>query len=396
MPANEEEIEECAEEGIEIFTLTAPTRIIGENGRVKAIECIKMELGEPDASGRRRPVPVAGSEFTMEVDAVIPAIGQESDWACLTPECTCTLSDWGTVRVDPLTLQTDDADIFAGGDAVTGPRTVIEAIAAGKQAAISIDRLIQGRDLKEGREKEWLAVQDVATEGYDLIPREHMPRLDPQERLRDFSEVQLGFTEAQVLAEAARCMDCAVCSECYQCVTACPANAVVHEQQPVERVLDVGSVILAPGFKAFDPTVYDTYGYGKYPNVITSMEFERILSASGPFEGHLARPSDRTEPKKIAWLQCIGSRDIHHGAHGYCSGVCCMYAIKEAVIAKEHAKEPVDTAIFFMDMRTYGKDFERYYDRARDEIGVRFVRSRIHSVEPAPHGSTDLGPGLCG
>ena len=138
------------------------------------------------ASGRRRPVPIPGSEYMIEVDAVIPAIGQESDWACLTPECACTLSDWGTVRVDPLTLQTDDADIFAGGDAVTGPRTVIEAIAAGKQAAISIDRLIQGRDLKEGREKEWLAVQDLRTEGYDRIPREHMPRLDPQERLQRF------------------------------------------------------------------------------------------------------------------------------------------------------------------------------------------------------------------
>ncbi len=120
------------------------------------------------------------------------------------------------------------------------------------------------------------------------------------------------------------------------------------------------------------------------------MEFERILSASGPFEGHLVRPSDKTAPKKIAWLQCVGSRDIHHGAHGYCSGVCCMYAIKEAIIAKEHAKEGLDTAIFFMDMRTYGKDFERYYNRAKDDIGVRFIRSRIHSVEPAGSGSDDL------
>jgi heterodisulfide reductase subunit A2 len=178
--------------------------------------------------------------------------------------------------------------------------------------------------------------------------------------------------------------------KCRACEKFCPAGAVDFDQQPREHRFEVGSVILAPGFKAFDPKVYDTYGYGKYPNVITSMEFERILSATGPFEGHLVRPSDKAEPKAIAWLQCIGSRDIHHGAHGYCSGVCCMYAIKEAIIAKEHAKESLDTAIFFMDMRTYGKDFERYYDRARDEIGVRFVRSRIHSVEPAGPGSDDL------
>ncbi|NTW37967.1 MAG: FAD-dependent oxidoreductase, partial [Syntrophobacteraceae bacterium] len=170
MPANAEEIEECREEGIEIMTLTNPVRVIGENGRVKAIECVRMELGEPDASGRRRPVTVPGSEFRIEVDAVVPAIGQESDWACLTEECTCTLSDWGTMRVDPLTFQSDDVDIFAGGDAVTGPATVIEAIAAGKQAAISIDRFIQGNDLREGREKTWTAVEHVSTEGYDRIP----------------------------------------------------------------------------------------------------------------------------------------------------------------------------------------------------------------------------------
>jgi NADPH-dependent glutamate synthase beta subunit-like oxidoreductase len=127
MPASEEEIEECREEGIEIHFLTNPTRIISENGRVKAIECVKMRLGEPDESGRRRPEPIAGSEFLIEVDSVIPAIGQESDWACLTEECVCTLSDWNTMQVDPLTLQSNDPDIFAGGDAVHGPRTVIGA-----------------------------------------------------------------------------------------------------------------------------------------------------------------------------------------------------------------------------------------------------------------------------
>ena len=116
--------------------------------------------------------------------------------------------------------------------------------------------------------------------------------------------------------------------------------------------------------------------------MVTALEFERILSASGPFGGHLVRPSDHSEPKKIAWLQCVGSRDVKY--HSYCSSVCCMYAIKEAVIAKEHAPYALDTAIFFMDMRTFGKDFELYYNRARDEQGVRFIRSRIHSIDPLP------------
>lgn len=178
--------------------------------------------------------------------------------------------------------------------------------------------------------------------------------------------------------------------KCKACEKFCPAGAIDFSQKPKMHQLEAGSVILAPGFKAFEPHVYDTYGYGKYPNVITSMEFERILSASGPFEGHLERPSDRRPCRRIAWLQCVGSRDMHQGAHHYCSGVCCTYAIKEAVIAKEHAKEDLETTIFYMDMRTYGKDFDRYYDRAREQMGVRFVRSRVHSIEPAAPDSGDL------
>jgi heterodisulfide reductase subunit A-like polyferredoxin len=382
MPANEEEIEECREEGIELHTLTNPVHIISENGRVKAIECVKMALGEPDESGRRRPVPIEGSEFTIEIDALIPAIGQESDWACLGSECACTLTDWNTMRVDPLTLQTDDPDLFSGGDAVTGPGTVIEAIEAGKQAAVSIDRFIRGEDLRKGRQKEWQAVEDLPAKSYDRIPRERMPRLNPEKRLNTFAEVQLGFSEEQTAAEARRCLSCGICSECYQCVEVCLAGAVEHDMAPKETTLEVGSIVLAPGFTPFDPSQYETYTYANHPNVVTSMEFERILSASGPYAGHLVRPSDHKEPKRIAWLQCVGSRDINRCDHAYCSAVCCMYAIKEAVIAKEHSDEELDTAVFFMDMRTYGKDFEKYYTRAREESGVRFVRSRIHSIAP--------------
>ena len=384
MPANEEEILECREEGIEIMTLTNPIRIIGEKGRVRAVECVRMQLGEPDASGRRRPVAIPGSEFVMEVDALVPAIGQESDWACLTDDCACKLTDWGTMKVHPLTCQTHDSDIFAGGDAVTGPKTVIEAIAAGKQAAISIGRYIRGEDIEAGREREWEAVQEVATEGYDRIPRARMPVMSPEIRTGNFEEVQLGLTEEQVRAEANRCLSCGVCSECYQCVEACLAKAIDHDELPKELELNVGAIIAAPGFRAFDPSKLDTYGYGNFPNVVTSMEFERFLSPSGPTQGHLVRPSDHQEPKKIAWIQCVGSRDRQHEAHTYCSGVCCMYAIKEAMVAKEHCPDGLDTAIFYMDMRTYGKDFEKYYNRAKDKYGVRFIRSRVHTVDPIP------------
>ena len=153
--------------------------------------------------------------------------------------------------------------------------------------------------------------------------------------------------------------------------------------------LNVGSIILAPGYQPFDPSKFDSYGYAKHPNVITAMEMERILSASGPTAGHLVRLSDHKEPKKIAWFQCVGSRDMNKCDHSYCSSVCCMYAIKEAVIAKEHAGSDLDCAIFYMDMRTHGKDFERFYNTAKDKHGVRFIRSRVHTIDPVV-GTDDL------
>jgi heterodisulfide reductase subunit A-like polyferredoxin len=123
------------------------------------------------------------------------------------------------------------------------------------------------------------------------------------------------------------------------------------------------------------------YHYGKNPNVLTSLEFERLLSASGPTMGHLVRPSDDREPRNVAWLQCIGSRDQNRCGNGYCSSVCCMYAIKDAMIAKEHAGGKLDCAIFNMDIRTFGKDYEKYYTRAREQAGVRFIQARIHTID---------------
>jgi len=148
--------------------------------------------------------------------------------------------------------------------------------------------------------------------------------------------------------------------------------------------------VLAPGFSPFDPSKFDNYQYANLPNVMTSLEFERILSASGPTMGHVTRQSkDKGEPKKIAWFQCVGSRDMNKCDHAYCSSVCCMYAIKEAVIAKEHIGDDLDCAVFYMDIRTPGKDFERFYDNAREKHGIRFIRSRVHSVDPV-QGTDDL------
>lgn len=392
MLAEPEEIEEAEAEGVKIHFLGAPLKVVHEAGRVKGLECIRTRLTEPDSTGRRKPIPIEGSEFFLEADHIVPAIGQEPDLEFMGDGPKLDVSKWNLLVVNPETLQTSVPWIFAGGDVVTGPATVIEAVAAGKRAAKYISRFLQGEELP----KEWVEEPAMGENWTEIPPdverRERMrvPVLPAQERVRSFQEVRLQVEEEVARAEASRCLDCGACCECYQCVAACQAGAVAHDMAEERRTLEVGAVILAPGFETVDARKLRTYGYGRIKNVVTSKEFERILSASGPFQGHMVRLSDHQEPKRIAWIQCAGSRNVNEGDHPYCSSVCCMYAIKQAVIAREHAGGDLDATIFFMDMRTFGKDFERYYDRAREEMGVRFVRSRIHSVVEDPASRSPL------
>lgn len=226
MPAHREEIEECLEEGIEIRTLIQPLRFNGEQGRVTSIDAIKMRLTERSQDGRPQPEPIPGTEFTIKVDAVILALGQEADWGCLTPECACTLTSRKTLEVDPLTLQSKDPDIFAGGDAVRGPQTVIQAIADGRQAAQSIDRFLEGQDLTLDRDVLLTAITHSPVGDIDPQPRIPLVRQKPQDRLAHFNEVQEGLTEAMVLQEARRCLSCGSC-----CIQSCPFEAITFDPQ---------------------------------------------------------------------------------------------------------------------------------------------------------------------
>ncbi len=204
--------------------------------------------------------------------------------------------------------------------------------------------------------------------------------------LDDRRAADIEYPQAVPLAFA---IDPDVCVGCGLCENMCLAKAITYDDSRRETDIRVGSVILSSGSEGYDPSGLDFYGYNKYANVVTSEEFERILSASGPYFGHLMRPLDREEPKKIAWLQCVGSRDTNRCGNGYCSSVCCMYAIKEAMIAKEHAEGDLDCVIFNMDIRTFGKDYEKYYLRAKDSEGVRFSKARIHTITEIPE-SGDL------
>ncbi len=404
MPAEPDwEIDETAREGVKFEYLTSPVELIGdEDGAVKAVKCRKMRLlEETDKSGRRKIEPIPDSEFIIDADSVILAIGQEVDSGFLSRDVDLEYTPYSSIKVDPLSFTEDHQGkleytpwstikidrishetslngVFCAGDAVWGAGTIIESIAAGKEAAVSIDRYLSGKDLKKGRDTK-KPVAQISTEN---VQKKHMVpmRLLPiEDRKNNFKEVELGYSEEEAIEEARRCLNCGGCVECLECVRTCEADAIKHDMIEEQIDIDVGSVILAPGYELFDATVKSEYGYGRFPNVINSLEFERILSASGPYQGHVVRPSDETEPKKIAWIQCVGSRDNICG-NNYCSSVCCTYAIKEAVIAKEHSPQ-IKPTIFYMDMRTYGKGFERYYNRAEEEHGIEFIRCRVSCVE---------------
>ena len=381
MPAIDAEIEAAEEEGVKIHYLAAPLRLVGTNGKVSAIECIRMELGAPDDSGRRRPVEIQGSEFLLQADMVINAIGQKVDFDVKLDGKEPEKTRWGTIQADPQNFRTNIESVFAIGDAVTGPQSVIKAMAQGKQCAHSVDCFIREIPFEPLPK---ISAEDITNtpptnEGpADRAVRQSQAEVPVNERIKKFIAVEKGLTEEQVKLETSRCLNCALCSECMACVKVCKAEAINHEAVDTFEQIDIGSVIVVPGFEEFFAKLQYDFGYSRYEDVVSSMQFERILSASGPFDGHVQRISDGKTPKKIAFLQCVGSRDLSC-RNSYCSSVCCMYAIKEAVIAKEHMGD-VDITIFFMDMRAFGKEFDKYYERAKSEYGVKFVRARVSDV----------------
>jgi len=380
LPAYRWELEQAEAEGVQLIQLAMPTRIIGQDGHVTAIECIKTKLGAKDESGRPVPIPIPGTEFTLEVDTVIRAIGQVSDLWYLQegPDA---------YKGDPQTLETKHKGIFAGSGVTPGKGFIINAIALGHHAARSVDRYLRGLPLADSPAPPIAVVDMSRQEVQGMIaagealpqPRMQTQTRDVAERIRSFKEVDLGFTEEQAVAEAHRCLECGICAECGECRRACQRGAIDYDDHDREEVRQVGSVILAPGYSLFDARRAEELGYGRYPNVVTSMEYERLLSASGPTGGHIVRPSDHQTPKKIAFLQCIGSRDQEHP---YCSSVCCMYATKEAMLTLEHVPG-VHCEIYQMDMRAFGKGFDAYYRRAQEQ-GIGYTRSRASRLFEDP------------
>ena len=377
LPAINEEVHHALEESVNFEFLTNPVEFIDKgSGNLGKVRCIRMKLGEPDESGRRRPIPVEGSEFEMNADLVILAIGSQPDPSLSDSTPYLKVNQWGNIIADRNCV-TEIPGVFAGGDIVTGPATVIEAVAAGKRAAESIDRYIRGINPELPRFEDSIKPipEELLPSGKDEEKKSRAiaKELPVPHRIKDFSEIEMCFSEEEALAECERCLNCALCSECGECVEVCEKKAIDHSMGEKVTELDVGSVILAPGFQEFQAEVKGEFGFGRYANVLTSVQFERMLSAAGPFQGHILRPSDRREAKRIAFIQCVGSRDSRCG-NEYCSSICCMATTKQAMVASEHVKG-LEATIFYMDIRAFGKDFDQYYERAKKQDGIAYIKS---------------------
>ena len=383
MPASREEVEAAEAEGISITFLVTPTRLWVQDSRVSGIELIRMELGEPDASGRPRPIPIKGSEFTIPVDGVIPALGQTPRLG-FAETLGLEISGRGCLVVDEDTMATNVEGVFAGGDVVSGPWIAIEAMAAGRRAARAIDKYLRGEELAVG-ELETLRppAELTAEEIEDLLkergtqPRLPVPELSPEERVADFREVESAFGVEAAREEASRCLECGVCSECRECVRLCERDAINLDMKDEIIDVEVGSIILATGFDSFDPTVDMRYGYGRLPNVFAATEVERMSNASGPTGGKILM-ADGEPPKSVAILHCVGSRDKRY--HEYCSRVCCMYSLKLAHLIMD--KTGARVYEFYNDLRCFGKGYEEFYNRVLEE-GINPVRGLAAEVTDA-------------
>lgn len=372
VPAYQWEIDEVEREGARLMEGYTVSRVLGDSDR----KVVGVEYAEAELTRARTYKPIAGTEATFDVDTVISAVGRSSNLSFLH-------EPFQSLRGNPKTLETSYPGIFTGDS----QGFIVNAIALGHRAAGVIDRYLRAESLTEPEKPappvvKWTK-EETATrmleKGIEPKPRVR-PSMLPLDQRISFQEIVAPFSEQQALEEAERCLQCGVCSECLACVEACGVGAVIHDM--VERVdeLRVGAVVLAPGYQAYRSELSEEYGWGRYPNVVTSLQFERLLSASGPTRGHVKRPSDGRLPKRIAFLQCVGSRDQ---SHDYCSAVCCMYAAKEAIMAVEH--EPnTEVHVFMMDMRAFSKGYEEYYHRARDKYGIKYTRCRISSVKQNP------------
>jgi NADPH-dependent glutamate synthase beta subunit-like oxidoreductase len=388
MPAHHVEADDAEKEGVEFALQVAPVEVVGDaDGAVAGLRCTRMRLGEPDASGRRRPEPISGSEHVIGCEVIISAIGMRADVAAFAE--TASARPNGTLEADPATCQTRTEWLFAAGDMVNGATDITRAVGEGRRAAHMIDRWLNGQPLdgfdlrlpaidKEkvlARQKEY-TLRPATGDGVTLEPAPI-----------DFREVEAPLTEEEAHEAAARCLDCAVCSGCSECVSACPVDGCIdlHAREE-EQEVEVRAVVVSTGFKLFTADAKPEYGYGTFKNVITGMQMDRLLAPTRPFNTIL-RPGDGKVPERIAYVMCTGSRDETVG-NPLCSRFCCMYSIKQNQLIMG-ALPLADVTVHYMDIRAPGKRYDEFYEQAKS-MGAAYVKGRVAKITETGEGNLVL------
>ncbi len=368
MPAYGFEVEEALAEGV----------ILHDSWGIRGFRSDAVELKRCaavfDDEGRFAPRYDEDETDELPFDVAIVAIGMRRE---------------RDVAVDPVTLQAADPWLFAAGDVVAGPTKIVDAVGAGRRAAFMIDRFLRGESLTELPFDERLPLvghDDVLRRQHSHSRREPLPAFALGASPTGFEELEPGLTEEEARAAAARCLDCGVCSECHECVAVCPADAIRLDARAEEVEVGVGSVIVSTGYSLFPADEKPQYGYGRFQNVITGVQMERLLAPTRPYNTVL-RPSDGKVPERIAYVMCTGSRDETVG-NPLCSKFCCMYSIKQNQLIMG-ALPLADVTVHYIDIRTPGKGYDEFFEQSK-AMGAQFVKGRVASIAEAEGGNLIL------
>jgi heterodisulfide reductase subunit A len=381
MRASFNEIDEANKEGVEIIRNRVFKEVVIENNKIVGIRCVEAKVGAI-VNGKRQVEEIPGTEHIIPCDLIIWAVGQQPDFSFLPAGAHIRkLSSMGLEADEE--MMTTMKGVFVAGDVRRGTTFfVVDAIGEGHHVARCIDRYLRGEEGIQEPPKLPIAnftKEEVAEKmkiGWAAeIGRTKTRTIPAENRMNNFNEVDLAFTEEEALAEAERCLRCGICSECLECLSACDRGAIDHNMKDSYLDLKVGTIVLATGFKDFDPSRIPELGYGRLDNVLTSMEFERLINIGGPTGGKVTLKNGQA-PRSVAIVHCVGSRDEKFNE--YCSRACCMYSLKLAQLVNDYVGAEVHE--IYRDMRTFGKDYEEFYNRTRKK-GVNLYHGRVKGIE---------------
>ncbi len=375
------EIDEATKEGVQIIRNRVFKEVVVKRNKIVGLKCVEAKVGAI-VNGKRQVEEIPGTEHVIPCDLVIWAVGQQPDFSFL-PEGSRIrkLSSMGLETDEE--MMTSMPGVFVAGDVRRGTTFfVVDAIGEGHHVARCIDRYLRGPDGIQEPPRLPIATftKEEVTQKMEIgwaadHGRAKTRTIPPEERANNFKEVDLALTEEEALAEAERCLRCGICSECLECLSACERGAINHDMKDSFVDLTVGTIVLATGFKDFDASRIHELGYGQLDNVITSMEFERLINASGPTSGKVTLKNGLA-PKRVAIVHCVGSRDEKYNE--YCSRACCMYSLKLAQLVHDYMDAEVHE--IYRDMRTFGKDYEEFYNRTKKK-GIHFYHGHVKGIE---------------